>query len=215
MRKSADPAAFERACASYCQLMADGVGAEEALTQTGLSHAQADIAWYESDLNPNRVVRGSVKLLKRPDDGETEVWLRTVGLAVGELYAGTHSTHPDQQLSWGQIGIVTDTNESFVRRAFKATGLDSKGMRKGRGGRWLDDEPRLYSGNHKAHGVQADKPRAALTPQYLKEAEDWKPVLPTALKGLQGSLRGTARKATAAKKQPAKKAVAKKTTKQS
>ena len=215
MKKSADPAVFARACATYCQMMADGAGIKAALEATGLSHAQADLAWYESELNttPSRVWRGSVELPPKPDEGETEVWLRRVGLIVGQLYAGTHEQYPDRQLSWGAIGIVTDTNESFVSRAFKATGLDRKGMRKGRGGRWLGDEPRLYTGNHKAHGVQSDKPRAALTPQYLKEAEEWKPVLPTALKQLQGSLRGTARKAAGTKKQQPRKQVAKKSTK--
>lgn len=214
MRKTADPAAYERACQTYCQMMADGAGSKAALEATDLSHAQADLAWYESELNPNRVVRGSVKLPPRPTDGETEVWLRRVGLIVGELYAGKHEAYPDNELSWGAIGIVTDTNESFVRRAFKATGLDSRGMRKGRGGRWLDDEPRLYAGNHKRHGVQSDAPRKALSdPNYVKQADEWKPVLPVALQGLQRNLRGQAQRAT--KKAVAKKAVAKKTTKQS
>jgi hypothetical protein len=203
MRATTDPTKFQAACERYCEMMADGQGSKAALDATGLSHAQADIAWYESPLNPAQVVRGSVTIPEVPgkDEPGYEVAINRIGLIVAELRNGTHEAYPEQKLSWGQIGIVTNTTESTVRRYFRTSGISDKGMRKGRGGRFLAGDPRGYLGNHKSHGIQAANPHAAVTKEYVAKADDWTPELPKAVDGLRKKLGGTtAKKATRARK---------------
>jgi hypothetical protein len=59
----------------------------------------------------------------------------------------------DAGQSWGMIFVRCQMPESRVRRIFKeASGIDSAGLRIGKGGRYLADEPRFYMG--------ADRPKA-------------------------------------------------------
>lgn len=210
MRATTDPKAYQKALEAYCQGMADGKGAKTLLKETGLSHAQADLAWYGSPLNPSRVEPNSIKLPVVPSKGDDgyEVALRRVGLIMGELTQGEHAAYPGRKLSWGYIAVATGTTESFCRRAFKATGLSDQGMRRGRGGRWLGDDPRGYVGNHKGHGIQAAQPRQAVTKEFVAKANEWEPELPKAVASLRKDLGG--RTATRAKKAVAKKTTARK-----
>lgn len=205
MRTSDDLKKAETALKRYCDMMAEGKGAPEALEATGLSHAQADLAWYGDTRNKNHVVPGSVTLPTVPEKDAQgyEVAMRRCGLVVAQLRAGEHTAYQDRKLSWGQIAVVCGTNESAVRRYFKATGLDSKGTRKGRGGRWLSDEPRFYVGNHKGVGVEDANPKRLDPKQVMAEADTYKSKLPDATKALQKQIAGSVRKAVA-KRQPAK-----------
>lgn len=202
MNKTKDPKGFDKALARYCDLMADGKGAEAALEATGLSHAQADLAWYGDERNPQHVVPNSIKLPEVPHKGDDgyEVAFRRAGLVVAELRAGEHTAHPDQKLSWGQIAVVTGKTESWVRRAFTATGIDSKGTRKGRGGRWLSDEPRFYLGNRKGIGVEDAQPKRLNPDEVARTSDKATSKLPKLTEGLRAEVGGKVRKATRARK---------------
>lgn len=209
MKVATDPKAADKALKRYCDLMADGKGTKAALEATGLSHAQADLAWYGDPRNPNHVVPNSVKLPEVPDkdsDGYI-VALRRRGLMVAEMRVGEHTSHKGKLLSWGQIAVVAGLTESAVRAAFKATGIDSAGTRKGRGGRWLSDEPRFYTGNRKAIGVEDAAPRRLNPTEVMATSGEAKSVLPAATQKLRTQLRGKA-KARARKATTARKAVA-------
>lgn len=202
MKKTMDPKAFDRALKRYCDLMADGKGAEAALESTGLSHAQADLAWYGDERNPQHVEPGSVKLPAVPPKGDDgyEVAFRRAGHIVASLRIGEHPDFEGQKLSWGQIAVVTGKPESWVRRAFTATGIDSKGTRKGKGGRWLSDEPRYYLGNRKGIGVEDAQPKRLDPNKVAQNADKAKSVLPGKVQALEASLAEGVRKATRASK---------------
>jgi hypothetical protein len=206
MKQNTDPKAFDKSLGRYCDLMADGKGAEAALEATGLSHAQADLAWYGDERNPQHVKPNSIKLPEVPSKGDDgfEVQFRRAGLVVAELRAGEHKQHPDQKLSWGQIAVVCGKTESWVRRAFTATGIDSKGTRKGKGGRWLSDEPRFYLGNRKGIGVEDAQPKRLDPNQVAASADKAKTKLPELTSGLRAELGGAVRKATRARKSTAR-----------
>lgn len=63
--------------------------------------------------------------------------------------------HKDaKQLSWGEIAVRLGLPEGMVRKAYRA--LDAKkdrGVRNGRGGRWVYDDQTLYQENRKAEGA--------------------------------------------------------------
>lgn len=205
MKKTTDPQAFQKALAKYCDLMDAGKGAVAALEATGLSHAQADLAWYGDHRNPQYVEPESVTLPVLPSKGEDgyEVALRRQGLVVAELRKGLHPKHEGNELSWGQIAVVCGTSESHVRRAFTATGLDSKGTRKGRGGRWLSDEPRFYLGNRKGIGVEHARPKSLDPNEVARTSDKAVSIIPKRVEALRAEVGGkvrTAAKATRARK---------------
>jgi hypothetical protein len=214
MKRATDPKAFDRALRQYCDMMAAGKGAKVALEATGLSHAQADLAWYGDPRNPNHVERGCVPL-PLPDskaDGY-EVALRRAGLVVAQLRSGEHPKAKGERMSWGQIAVMVGKPAATVERYFTfATGLSPDGMRKGKGGRFLAGEPRYYVGNRKGIGVEHERPRSLDPNKVAKEADTATSILPTTTKRLATQLRGKAkqraRKATAAKKAAAQKATA-------
>lgn len=69
----------------------------------------------------------------------------------------TQARNADQQ-SWGYIAVRCNAPEGQVRKAFtEKTGLRSQGLRINHGGRFLDRDPVLYQGEHKAIGVAIPK----------------------------------------------------------
>lgn len=162
--KSSDPK-FQKACAAYCQGMKDGKGSKALLKATGLSHSQADRAWYVSPLNPNRVVPQEAKFAAMTD-------------AQQDVFVLEMRTRNE---SWGRISLTIGLSESATQTRFsKASGIAAEGTRSGHGGRHLEDDPRRYVGNQKGNGVQDPKPRTVTAEEAAKRA-DKKSVLPTKL----------------------------------
>ena len=66
--------------------------------------------------------------------------------------------------SWGLIAVRCRLPESRVRRIFaSATGISSQGLRIGRGGRYVADDPRFYSGADRPKvGTELDPGRPVL-----------------------------------------------------
>jgi hypothetical protein len=50
--------------------------------------------------------------------------------------------------------VALDATEGKVRKAMKNMGIEDKGHRTGKGGRFLGNDPRLYEADLKATGVQ-------------------------------------------------------------
>jgi hypothetical protein len=146
---------FTKACDTYCDAMAAKQGTKAALKKSGLSHSQADRAWYASELNPARTV-AEPKFLD---------WTAAeqAAFVVEERAKG---------LSWGRIairtGFVPRTNsgpagclsEGQVQGLFsRTTGIAAEGTRSNKGGRHLQDNPLFYTGNRRGMGTEDAAPR--------------------------------------------------------
>lgn len=68
--------------------------------------------------------------------------------------------------SWGLIAVRARMPESRVRKIFtEVSALDSRGLRIGKGGRWVDDDARFYQGaDRPRNGTELD-PRAPVAAQ--------------------------------------------------
>lgn len=104
--------------AKAVSLKKEGKPWHEVLDLTGLSHSQAEIAYFKATLPKDQFHEFST---------EKVLELRNQGV------------------SWGVIGVRLNVPESRVRSAYKeATGTLSEGQRVGRGGRWLNNDQSLY-----------------------------------------------------------------------
>jgi predicted RNA-binding protein YlqC (UPF0109 family) len=60
----------------------------------------------------------------------------------------------DAKCSWGEVMVRTGQSEGACRKAFKlATGINDRGHRIGKGGRFVADRPDLYQENRKHEGA--------------------------------------------------------------
>ena len=166
-----------------------GKGWTEVLKRTGVPRGAAMLAFYEANLKPAD---------RKPIAGKTD---EEAAKIVAELRVAGNS--------WGEIMVRTGAGETRVRNLFgKATGIASEGTRNGRGGRFLEREPRFYAGNRKGFGVEAPKPRELDPVQVAKTADKAKTKLPELVKKA-----GAKKVAQKAAKRPApKKAAAENTT---
>lgn len=163
--KSSDPK-FAKACQAYCQGMADGKGSKELLKATGLSHSQADRAWYVSELNPKRVTPMVSEFAAMTEAEQNLLVLKM--RADGE--------------SWGRISLTIGLPEGTTQTRFSnAAGIAAEGLRVGKGGRFLEDDGTRYVGNQKGNGVEDPKPRTVTAQEAAKRAEK-KSVLPAKVK---------------------------------
>ena len=72
----------------------------------------------------------------------------------------------DAGQSWGMIFVRCQLPEGRVRRIFKeATAIDSRGLRIGKGGRYVADDPRFYAGADRPKAGTELKPGVALSDQ--------------------------------------------------
>lgn len=141
------------------KLVLSGKSVQEAMAVTGLNysqlwlHGQAMLA-YTGDL---RLITG---------DSETVLGAQIVRARnAGE--------------SWGLIAVRCQFSESRVRRIFKETsGLDSRGLRKGSGGRFLADDSRFYTGGDRAKFGTEILPGTPIHEQLPKDSDVPKRKLP-------------------------------------
>lgn len=108
--------------------------------------------------------------------------------------------------SWGAIAVAMKMPESRVRRIFtNGTGLDSKGLRTHKGGRYVADDPRFYTGGDRAKlGTELDPIKPLL--EQLPTEDEVARTLPTRVKVLETELKKANAKAKAAATRAAKKA---------
>lgn len=170
MNKNENPEAFEKACKLYCKGMAlrlkdrNAPTAKLLLKQLDLSHSQADLAWYVSELNPERVEAASIE-----PTSENVVLLR----------AGKHPEYPDRVMSWGYIACAIGKPEGTVRNLFgQGAGIAAEGTRSGKGGAFLNKEPRFYLNANKRAGVEDEKPRLLDPNEVAAKSADYEPKLP-------------------------------------
>lgn len=128
--KSASREVFAQALA----LREEGRNHKEIMGQLGLSHSQMERAFMAADIEAGLIKGG---FLAQPET-QTEK-----GAIIARLRLAGES--------WGLISVRFREPESRTRKAFaEAGGLDSKGLRIGKGGRWVADDPRPYTGADRA-----------------------------------------------------------------
>jgi hypothetical protein len=113
-------------------------------------------------------------------------------------------------LSWGEIAVRFGIPESRVRAAYKSLGgKKDRGLRIGKGGRFVYDEPVLYEDNRKVEGahIPADLARKPKPEECLNFDKEGRTIKERARLQAEKAAKAAARSA-AAKKAPAKKAVA-------
>lgn len=182
------------ACKVYCDSMAAGKGVAESTAKAigthKVGHAILDLAWYADPRNTSGSATPNLNVAPA-DRGAAALDLRAGNGWQGALVG--------QRLSWGRITVALGywnpadpkSNEGQVRAQFGTTaGLASEGMRIGRGGRRLNNQPLFYTGTHKVHGVEDPKPRALDPAEVHANADQYKPKVVAM---------GSARKATARK----------------
>jgi len=170
--KASDPG-YAKAVARYCDMRAQGKGVKECLKATGLSHVQADYAWLVDPRNKNHVVVDE-SFATLPSDEAKGLRLaewRLQGESIGRMTA--------------RAGLGQREGET-ARLFFAATGLSLQGTRVGKGGRFLEvdgkPEKRFYVGAHKAHGVEAPKPKELDPERVAAGADTYRTKLPAAVK---------------------------------
>jgi len=156
-----------KACNAYVAAKKDGKSNVEAkqvahkIAKVG--HSLLDLSWYATKFQ-------ALGTFAQVAEGETAQAI--VALRGG---AGWNGKHVGQRLAWGPISIClgwfnpsdpSTAGENAVQRLFPictkvvaGVPVAAEGTRSGKGGRWLADDPQLYVGNHKGHGVEEEKPR--------------------------------------------------------
>lgn len=140
-------------------LEADGSGdfpmAEFTLV-SGLNYSRAwQIArrWYLEERMPEALVDAGA-LIKAWQENH-EGWMPNKGESYeGEALAPTIRTLREAGHSWGELNVRFGMPEGRLRQLFtyKSTVKD-RGLRIGRGGRFVTDDPRLYQENMKREGA--------------------------------------------------------------
>jgi hypothetical protein len=165
-----------KACRVYCDAKAEGKSNAEGLKLaqkvTQIGHALVGLAWYADTRNPAHTPVLEVSVDQRP---VAAVLLRDGKGWNGELVG--------KKLSWGRICIALGmfnpedarSPEGQVRSLFSVEAkISSEGTRIGAGGRWLNGEPRFYTGNHKSLGVEDAKPRQLDPNEVMAGADTYK-----------------------------------------
>jgi hypothetical protein len=105
---------------------------------TGLNYSQVWLPWFRLH-NADRLI-----------DPEASNYKNTLARARGFVRdgAGFKRNMALPETSWGELSALIGLPESRIRRTFEEyTNVDSEGLRMGRGGRWLQDEPSFYRGD--------------------------------------------------------------------
>jgi hypothetical protein len=128
----------------------------EIMDLTDLSHSQMERHFLAQDIKAGIVPGG---FLAQPETNTAKSAMVAKLRAEGE--------------SWGLISVRFQEPESRTRKAFtEGTGLDSKGLRIGQGGRYVMDDHRFYTGGDRATlGKELDPntPKLAQVPDPATE----------------------------------------------
>jgi len=106
---------------------------------TGLNYSQVWLPWFRQ-ANADRII-----------DPEASNYKNLLARARGfQRVAGGSGFVRNWALpetSWGELSALTGLPESRIRKTFaEYTGVDSEGLRMGKGGRWLNDDQQWYMG---------------------------------------------------------------------
>jgi len=112
-----------------------------------LTRHQIEEVYTDLDLAP--VASAAIANPNTPDGTRTKEMRVAIQAVVDARSAGQ---------SWGLIGVRFNRPESLVRRWFKESGTKSEGLRIGKGGRWLLNEPALYNGDRAVTGINLPAP---------------------------------------------------------
>lgn len=139
------------------QLREEGQSNKEIMAATGLSHSQMERHFMAADIASGAISGG---FIAQPDSATAKGAIITRLRNAGE--------------SWGLISVRFNEPESRTRKAFtEVTALDSKGLRIGKGGRYVMDDCRFYTGSDRAKlGEELDPtmPKLAQVPDPNTEA---------------------------------------------
>lgn len=87
-----------------------------------------------------------------------------------------HHARMNLQLSWGEIAVRFGVPESYVRACFKLYGVENdKGLRIGKGGRWVADRPDLYLDNRKKEGAHLPHDVKGISSYPVEKLLNFKP----------------------------------------
>lgn len=159
---------------------------KEILALTGLNESQMWLDRTKRQITDGTIAGGFIKVA-----GETDT---KVAAQIAKFRADGES--------WGLIAVRCQMPESRVRRTFtNATAIDSKGLRIGKGGRWVSDEPAFYTGGDRAKlGTELDPTLPAFVQLPTDdEAVRNLPKVAAALNATPKVRKPRAKKATAAK----------------
>jgi hypothetical protein len=128
----------------YVLLRLEGVGTKEARKIAGVSHTPAELHEFRFQW----LVAG----LAQPGVGE---WAFSTDLVNYLRFTATDDRGKD---GWGigKIMVALNVSESKVRKAIRDGGIDDRGHRTGKGGRFYADMPELYSENLRTDGTRID-----------------------------------------------------------
>lgn len=190
---------IQKAQKVYCDAKASGKSNAEATklakAVTEIGHTKLDLAWYVDDRN-HTASRTPILNIAPADRPKAAVMLR-----AGEGWDGEFV---GQKLSWGRLAIATGhadvangkVHEGRCRSEFgREAGIASEGTRIGRGGRWLNNDQRLYTQNHKGVGVEDSRPRQLDPAEVMAGAADYTSRLPKIAKAKKAAAKRAAKRA--------------------
>lgn len=156
------------------QMKLAGKGWKEIWEKTGLTHSQADLAWYRYQAQQNGTY--IPEKFQAMNEEQQARWI------LEQRVSG---------VSWGVMHASTEVPESKLRTIFERNhGVASAGLRIGKGGRFLTydghGEPRYYLGNRKGIGVEFRPDAQRPDPEKVAATADQaKSTLPQKLNGKQ------------------------------
>lgn len=128
----------------YVALRLEGVGTKEARKIAGVSHTPAELHEFR--------FQWLVANLPQPGVGE---WALS-GAMVNFLRFDATDDRGKTGWGIGKIMVALNASEAAVRKAIRESGIDDRGHRTGKGGRFYADMPELYADNLRTDGTRID-----------------------------------------------------------
>lgn len=136
------------------EMFLDGKTNQEIKEATGIGYSPMWLDRTRRQIAEGRISGG---FIKTHDDLGMELSATAVAAQIARYRADNES--------WGLIAVRANMPEGRARRIFaKATGIDSRGLRIGKGGRWVANEPAFYTGGDRGKlGTELDPHAPVLT----------------------------------------------------